>query len=123
MMQTAITTQGTLLLHICCAPDATVPVRDLKAEGWAVTGCFYGSNIHPEAEYQRRAEALLFLAEREEVPVVMHPYAPEQWFAQVSHLADEPEGGLRCALCLGLQLRAAKIAPRRLNSSHTVPTR
>jgi predicted adenine nucleotide alpha hydrolase (AANH) superfamily ATPase len=96
-----------LLLHVCCAPDATVPFRDLKAEGWALTGYFYGSNIHPEAEYQRRAEALLFLAEREGIPVITRPYTPDEWFARVSHLADEPEGGLRCALCLAAQLRAA----------------
>jgi predicted adenine nucleotide alpha hydrolase (AANH) superfamily ATPase len=109
--------RGALLLHICCAPDATVPIRDLKAEGWTVTGCFYGSNIHPETEYRRRAEALCFLAEQEGIPVVMRPYAPEQWLAQVSHLAEEPEGGLRCSLCLGLQLRVAGEEAARLGAS------
>ncbi|MEA3508015.1 MAG: epoxyqueuosine reductase QueH, partial [Synergistota bacterium] len=42
------------MLHICCAPDATVPWPALLEEGWDVTGLFYGSNIHPREEYSRR---------------------------------------------------------------------
>jgi len=36
-----------LLLHICCAPCAIVPVRELRSAGTAVTGFFFRHNIHP----------------------------------------------------------------------------
>ncbi|GHV43917.1 hypothetical protein FACS1894204_00020 [Synergistales bacterium] len=96
-----------LLLHICCAPDATVPVRDLKAEGFDVVGLFYGSNIHPEDEYKRRADALARLSVCDGFDVVYLPYEPEVWLSSAYALKDEPERGRRCALCFELQLRAA----------------
>jgi len=108
-----------LLLHICCAPDATVPLRDLKAEGWGeIAGYFYGSNIHPREEYLLRADALKFLAEREGVFVLMDSWDPDGWLALASPLADEPEGGRRCALCFGLQLRAAAEEGARRGATH-----
>ncbi|MDR1979609.1 MAG: epoxyqueuosine reductase QueH [Synergistaceae bacterium] len=112
-----------LLLHVCCAPDATVPFRDLKAEGWSeIVGYFYGSNIHPEDEYRRRAATLDFLSEREGVFVSMRPYEPEEWLVHASPLADEPERGARCALCFALQLRAAAEEGERRGVTHLSTT-
>ena len=99
-----------MLLHICCAPDATVPVRDLRAEGWEVEGFFYGSNIQPEDEYRRRLDALRLLAAREGIRVLEAPYAPQDWLGRMAGLMDEPEGGRRCAVCFALQLEAAASA-------------
>ncbi|GHS98002.1 hypothetical protein AGMMS50276_19030 [Synergistales bacterium] len=96
-----------LLLHICCAPDATVPVKDLKAEGFDVLGVFYGSNIHPEDEYGRRADALMRLSVHEGFEVLYLPYEPEVWLSSTYALKDEPERGRRCALCFAIQLRSA----------------
>jgi predicted adenine nucleotide alpha hydrolase (AANH) superfamily ATPase len=111
------------LLHICCAPDATVPLHDLKAGGWdEIVGYFYGSNIHPEDEYMRRADALRFLAEREGIRVLMDRYEPEKWFARASSLADEPERGKRCELCFALQLRAAAGEGVRRGATHLCTT-
>jgi predicted adenine nucleotide alpha hydrolase (AANH) superfamily ATPase len=112
-----------LLLHVCCAPDATVPFRDLKAEDWdEILGYFYGSNIHPEEEYRRRAETLDFLSEREGVSVSMRPYEPEEWFVHASPLAGEPERGARCALCFALQLEAAAEEGQRRGATHLATT-
>ncbi|MGB9905392.1 MAG: epoxyqueuosine reductase QueH, partial [Desulfotomaculales bacterium] len=36
-----------LLLHICCAPCAIVPVDCLKEKGYALEGYFFNPNIHP----------------------------------------------------------------------------
>jgi predicted adenine nucleotide alpha hydrolase (AANH) superfamily ATPase len=106
------------LLHVCCAPDAVVPFRDMKAEGWDITGYFYGSNIHPKDEYLRRADALKFLARRDGIAVLMRPYDPDEWFARASALADEPERGARCALCFEMQLRAAAEEGQRRGATH-----
>lgn len=95
------------LLHACCAPDATVPWRVLVDEGLDVVGYFYGSNIHPADEYSKRREAVERLAREMGGSVVFAPYEPETWMAEVRHLAGEPEGGKRCALCFALQLESA----------------
>lgn len=95
-----------ILLHICCAPDATVPWPVLSAEGREVSGFFYGSNIHPEEEWRLRlaeAEKLALIYSR---PLIAEPYDPEFWLKQTSALAGEPEGGRRCAVCFALQLGA-----------------
>ena len=112
-----------LLLHICCAPDATVPFQALKAEDWEeIVGYFYGSNIHPEEEYRRRAEGVKFLSGREGISVLLRPYDPGEWFAHASPLAGEPERGVRCALCFTLQLRAAALECAERGMTHLSTT-
>ena len=51
-----------VLLHICCAPDASYGVRAL-GELFDVTGFFYNPNIHPAEEYLKRVQATLDLPE------------------------------------------------------------
>ena len=55
-------TKKRLLLHICCAPDATIPWPELISEEYETAGYFYGGNIHPAEEYERRLEAVRALA-------------------------------------------------------------
>jgi len=96
-----------VLLHVCCAPDATVPWADLPGEGFEVVPYWYGNNIHPAEEEKRRREALGALSLRMGKDVLWDEYMPGAWLKAVSHLADEPEGGGRCSLCFRLQLEAA----------------
>ena len=93
-----------LLLHICCAPDATIPWPELVDQGHEVTGFFYGSNIHPASEWRLRRETAEKLASIFEKPLVVAPYEPEDWIRRTAELAGEPEGGARCALCFAIQL-------------------
>lgn len=44
-----------LLLHVCCGPDATVPIMDLKKE-YDLLCFWYDPNIHPKSEYDKRLE-------------------------------------------------------------------
>ena len=96
-----------ILLHICCAPDGSIPIPDLQAEGWDVMGFFYGSNIHPHEEYSRRLEAVKLLAGHCGIHCVIGHYDPDEWLSGVQGLEAEPEGGLRCTKCFTLQLEAA----------------
>lgn len=96
-----------LLLHICCAPDATVPCPSLQGEGYVVAGFFYGSNIHPEEEYLKRRDAVAALSRIYAIEAVMAEYNPEAWYEAAAIYSEEPEGGERCALCFRLQLAAA----------------
>ncbi len=111
-----------LLLHICCAPDGSVPVPDLQAEGWNVTGFFYGSNIHPHEEYSRRLEAVRLLAGHCGLGCVIGHYDPEEWLYSVKGLESEPEGGLRCTKCFTLQLEASAREAKSLGCEYLCTT-
>lgn len=47
-----------LLMHICCAPCANMPIDALRAEGVELTGYWYNPNIHPFTEYRARRNCL-----------------------------------------------------------------
>ena len=96
-----------LLLHICCAPDATVPWPSLASEGFGVTGFFYGNNIHPRCEWQKRRDAVMKLSSLLEMDAVIVPYSPEVWLSATEELYGEREGGARCEACFALQLESA----------------
>ncbi len=104
-----------ILLHICCAPDATVPVLDLISKGYKVKGFFYGNNIHPFDEYQKRLEALKILSEKTNLDVEIANYNPDEWLEKTSFLKNEPEGGKRCELCFRLQFEAAAKAAEKFS--------
>jgi len=95
--------ENRILLHICCAPDATYPFLELSKE-YEVIGYFYGSNIHPEEEYIRRREAINRLAQKWNFRVVFDKYDPSSWFNLIKGLEEEPEGGKRCEHCFLVQL-------------------
>ncbi len=115
-----------ILLHICCAPDATVPIEDLNLEGWEIAGYFYGSNIQPHDEYLKRLEALYVLINYNKnngaliINITEAPYQPEVWLEHMQNLnlINEPEGGRRCAECFKLQFEAAAKAAVELNCTH-----
>lgn len=96
-----------MLLHICCAPDATVPWPSLTDEGYDVTGFFYGNNIHPQEEWEKRRDAVASLAHTLNAGLFISTYDPVQWFDDTESLKCEPEGGARCVRCFELQLLAA----------------
>ena len=100
------------LLHICCAPDATVPWDELARE-YQVLGYFYGSNIYPYQEYRRRREAVTSLAEHREGELLFQEWAPQEWLEKTRVHAGEPEKGKRCSLCFYLQLSHAAAVARR----------
>ena len=111
-----------LLLHICCAPDASVPVPDLLAEGWSVKGFFYGSNIHPYSEYLRRLEALEILIKHTGIECEILDYNPDEWLEKIHGLENEPEGGRRCEKCFEIQLEATARHAKKLNCSDCCTT-
>lgn len=103
--------QGRALLHICCAPDATVPWKELLDSGMETVGYFYGSNIQPENEYKKRLNAVIQLSEFFGAPVLIDSYDPLSWLIKLKGNLYFPEGGVRCALCIKTQIeRAAQIA-------------
>ena len=99
-----------LLLHVCCAPDATVPYLRLR-DGYEVVAFFYNPNIHPREEYEKRLNEAEKLAKLWDFPLIVGEYDAERWFSAVRGLEDEPEGGKRCEVCYALRLEeSAKLA-------------
>lgn len=96
-----------ILLHVCCAPDATIPLRALMDEGYEV-GCFlYGNNIHPAAEWEKRRDAVKALSAAMSADVWIEPYEPDSWHRLTSGMGALPEGGERCYVCFRAQFEAS----------------
>lgn len=91
------------LLHCCCAPCSTHPIRMLQ-QTYAVTAFFYNPNIHPQDEYEKRQEEMEALARRWDVPLILGPYEIDDWFQAVKGYEEEPEGGARCAICYRMRM-------------------
>ena len=68
-----------LLLHICCAPDATVGIERLSSD-WEMEGLFLNSNIHPAEEYTKRLKALETLSLEVGLSFTEGPYEPRRGF-------------------------------------------
>jgi predicted adenine nucleotide alpha hydrolase (AANH) superfamily ATPase len=93
-----------LLIHICCAPDATIAIDRLQ-ENYAIKGIFYNPNIHPQDEYDRRKKAMDLLAEQTGFKWTEAIYDPENWYELTEGLEHEPEKGARCEKCIKMRLR------------------
>lgn len=71
-----------LLLHVCCGPDATVPIMDLKKD-YELLCFWYDPNIQPKAEYDKRLEAFKKVCEIEKVPYLEGEYDITRFFAVI----------------------------------------
>ncbi len=102
-----------ILLHICCAPDATTAYKRLSDEH-EVTGYFFNPNIQPIEEYEKRKGALEKLVRAWSFDVIYPPYDPQPWFRVVRGLEDLPEGSTRCRACIAFRLRRTALATKKL---------
>ena len=107
-----ITNKKTLLLHVCCAPDATVVIERLTHD-YSLLICFYNPNIHPKTEYKKRKAEMVRVAKQMGVEVVDCKYENNVWFELTKGLESESEKGKRCKVCFVMRLREiARIAKR-----------
>jgi predicted adenine nucleotide alpha hydrolase (AANH) superfamily ATPase len=93
-----------VLVHICCAPDASYGVRALR-DRFNVTGFFYNPNIHPREEIRKRLRATLDLQEKDSFSLVVGAGGEAAWEDAVRGLEGEPERGRRCEACVRLRMR------------------
>ncbi|MDO4493090.1 MAG: epoxyqueuosine reductase QueH [Clostridia bacterium] len=107
----SLTGRPRLLLHACCGPCSTACIERL-AEHFDVTVFWYDPCIHPEKEYLLRLEHAKKLAEAVGVPLIEAEYDPENYFARVKGLENEPEGGARCTECFRQRLERTAQAAR-----------
>jgi uracil-DNA glycosylase family 4 len=99
-----------LLLHICCAPDATSVFERLK-DRFQVTGFFYNPQIEPKEEYDKRLSEAFKVAEVMGFDLIGGEYDLDRWMQAVRGLETEPEKGKRCEVCYGFRLeKTARVA-------------
>ncbi len=101
-----------VLLHVCCAPDAAHGVPALLAEGFRVTGHFFNPNIQPVEEYAKRLDATLRLQAAIPFPLTVEGGFEAEWEDAVLGMEDQKERGKRCEACVRLRLRRTAEAAR-----------
>ncbi|MEJ5229996.1 MAG: epoxyqueuosine reductase QueH [Pseudothermotoga sp.] len=94
-----------ILLHVCCAPDATTAVERLREENYEPVLFFYNPNIQPQEEYLKRLEATNRLAELWGMKLIIEASGENLWKEHVKGLEDLAEGSLRCLKCIEFRLR------------------
>lgn len=92
-----------LLLHVCCAPDATVALERLQ-DRYDATAFFYNPNIEPIEEYKLRESEAKSLAEYIKVEYYEGEPQREIWGRLASPYHSEPERGERCRVCIAHRL-------------------
>ncbi len=108
--------EGTdVLLHLCCAPDASYGVPAMQ-ERFRVTGFFFNPNIHPEDERGKRIRAMLRLLDAAPFSLRFADDGEEEWEAAVRGLSEEPEKGRRCEACI--RMRLARTAAEAVRLGH-----
>ena len=64
-----------LLLHSCCGPCSTYPIKVLREENIDITSFWFNTNIHPYTEYKARFDSYKKLMDIYEIPtIVKHEY-------------------------------------------------
>lgn len=102
-----------LLLHICCWPDATVPIMDLKKD-YEITCFWYDPNIQPKKEYDKRLEAFKKVCKIEKVKFIEWDYEVKQFFEKIKWLEHTPEKWEKCTLCYDMRLEKTANLAREL---------
>jgi len=95
------------LLHCCCAPCASYVLECLIPQN-DVTLFFYNPNIEPRSEYYKRRDELPTLLKKAslttKVKLLGCEYDNAVFRNMALSLCEEPEGGVRCRVCLELRL-------------------
>ena len=101
-----------LLLHSCCGPCSSYVLEYLK-EFFDITVLFYGPNIQPREEYEKRLLHQREVLRRLGIKILECEYDGGAFDAIAQGFEAEPEGGARCRRCFALRLEeTAKIAAR-----------
>ncbi len=110
-----------LLLHICCGPDATVPIMDLKKD-YEVICFWYDPNIQPKKEHDKRLGELKKICEIEDVEFIEWEYDVLNFFDKIKGLEDTPEKWEKCTKCYDMRLERTALEAMKLGITHWTST-
>ncbi len=86
-----------IVLHACCGPCSTVPIKEFLEQGHQLEIFFSNSNIHPWAEYVLRRDTAAQYAKSLNIPFIEGTYNPKDWFLAVGDCRTY--GKKRCSQC------------------------
>ncbi len=94
-----------LLIHLCCAHCAAYTITYFRNEGYQVSGFWYNPNIHPFLEHEARRKAVISLAEKLELPLLIAPgYDMPEFLKRVAEHKEE-----RCQFCFNMRLEKTAV--------------
>jgi predicted adenine nucleotide alpha hydrolase (AANH) superfamily ATPase len=94
-----------ILLHVCCGPCATYPVKELLERHKTVTGFWYNPNIHPKEEYQKRLKAARDFAVKKGIPLVEEVVFDLQgWIEKMEKALLPQKKEARCQGCYRIRM-------------------
>jgi len=102
-----------LLLHICCGPDATVPIMDLK-DKYDITCFWYDPNIQPKKEYEKRYREFVKVCKIEGVKYIKWEYDVENFLESIKGLEQTPEKWEKCTKCYDMRLKRSAFEAKKL---------
>jgi predicted adenine nucleotide alpha hydrolase (AANH) superfamily ATPase/very-short-patch-repair endonuclease/nicotinic acid mononucleotide adenylyltransferase len=108
----SVTPKPKVLVHVCCGPDVTMPILQLKDE-YDIICFWYDPNIEPRAEYDKRFEAFKKVCEIENIPFIKGAYDVKNFHKRIAGLEHTPEKWEKCTKCYDMRLRVtARLAKR-----------
>jgi len=110
-----------LLLHICCGPDACVPIVDYK-DKYEIIAYWYDPNIHPRKEYLKRLNAFKKICKIEKVDLIEGPYEVKKFLTSIKGFENTPEKGEKCFQCYRLRLQESAKKANELNCEYLTTT-
>ena len=101
-----------ILVHVCCGPDATMPILQLRDE-YEVICFWYDPNIQPKSEYDKRYDAFVKICEIENIPYIKWAYDVDHFFTRIRWVEYTPERWEKCTYCYDMRMMvSAKLAAR-----------
>ncbi len=92
-----------ILLHACCGPCATYPVKQLAEEGHKFQILYFNPNIHPLKEFKRRLNTLREFCQKRKYKLIENrSYPLEECLVA---MMNEPT--VRCAYCYRVRMEEA----------------
>ncbi len=114
-----------VLLHICCAPDATYPVLLLRGLHYVPAGYFFNPNIQPQEEYARRLQETIRLAGFMNFELLQEEYSlkdVQEFFSVIKGFENLGEGSQRCYHCYRYRLEKTAEKAQKLGFDYFTTT-
>lgn len=93
-----------IILHACCAPCASYPIKKLLEDNFKPVVFFYNPNIFPFEEYEIRRKELKKYCKKINIEYIEEKYDIKTFYELIKGYEQEPEKGKRCSICFKLRL-------------------
>ena len=111
-----------VLLHACCAPCASYPIKKLIEDGYEPVIFFYNPNIFPLNEYNIRRVELQKYCEKIDVQYIEGKYEIKEFYEKIKGYEKEPEKGKRCSICFDLRLEKTALLAQKMGLKYFTTT-